>query len=169
MSPFFQLKSQCCVSTIIVKTKSFIKLKKKILIHVMWTALLTKINHCYSPNHQTTYITFFFLKIELLHSKNYCLIIFENAPSANTLCDYHNMVLYIPIRFNDTRYQMQYIKSQHLTSGTRISPSCSDVNVGISWINLKDWCTWSGPKMCWLYHCRKTMGHFMIGSEQPAA
>ena len=24
-------------------------------------------------------------------------------------------------------------------------------------------------KMCWLYQCRKTMGHFMNGCKQPAA
>jgi len=48
-----------------------------------------------------------------------------------------------------------YIKFQHVTSNIRISPSCSNISVLISWINLKDQWTWSGPKMCWLYQCRK--------------
>jgi hypothetical protein len=29
------------------------------------------------------------------------------SPSGNTPCDYHNMVLYISFRFNDTRYQRE--------------------------------------------------------------
>ena len=61
-----------------------------------------------------------------------------------------------------------YIKFQHVTSSIRISPSCLNISVLISWINLKDQWTWSGPKICWLYRCRKITGCFMSGFEQPA-
>jgi hypothetical protein len=105
----------------------------------MWTALLTGINHCYSPNHLHNT---FFLKIELLHSNNYCNN-FWKSPLLKILCDYHNMVLYISIRFNDTKYKIHFSIVYHLTSSTRISPSCSNISVGISWINFKDQCTWS--------------------------
>ena len=69
----------------------------------------------------------------------------------------------------DIKFQFpHYIKFQHVTSSIRISPSCLNISVLISWINLKDQWTCSGPEICWLYWCRRIIGFFMSGFEQPA-
>ena len=62
------------------------------------------------------------------------------------------------------------IKFQHVTSSIRISPSCSNVSVLISWIGLQNQWTWSGPKMCWLYQCKKKQWDILqvgVSNQQP--
>ena len=129
----------------------------------MWMALLTKTHHCYSPNHlHMFFCNNWSLTFQQLLSNNFWKYsLLKILPVIITTWCY---TLPLGLMIQDIKCKFPwYNKSQHLTPSTRISSSCSNVSILISWINLKDQWTWSGLKMCWQYQCRKTMGHFISG------